>query len=69
VCESNRLPKQEAGEIAVEVVESRITTGIQTTCEDAANARHDRAKQNEADVTPVAECFSNSRSKDRGFSL
>jgi hypothetical protein len=69
VCESNRLPKQEAGVTAGEVVGARITTNIQTTCEDAADARHDQGRQNEVGVTPVVKCFSKSRSKDRGFSL
>jgi hypothetical protein len=69
VCESNRLLKQEAGVTAREVVGARITTNIQTTYEDAADARYDQGRQNEAGVTPVVKCFSKSRSKDRGFSL
>lgn len=63
--ESNKSPKQEAGGIVVEDVLARKTTNVQTTCADAADAKHDQEKQNEVGVTPVVKCFSKSHSKDR----
>jgi len=53
--ESNKLPKLEAGETVEEAVGTGTWTGVQTSCEEAANAKHDQGRWNGVGVTPIVK--------------